>query len=300
MDSQRQLPPPPPPPPQCPSAPPVTAYWQTSRFVIELQRPQVMGIVNCTPDSFSDGGQYASPRAALAHGERLLREGAHILDIGAESTRPGSPPVPLQEELERVLPVLREVVRWGVPISIDTYKAPVMQAALDMGVDIINDIWGLRQAQAAQTVAAHPRCGVCLMHMHRTPQTMQQAPLSGDAGDVVGQVGAFLADAAQHLQAQGVAKARIALDPGIGFGKTVEQNFALLAQQSHLLALGYPLLVGWSRKSSLGAVTGLPVQERLVPSVVAALLAVQAGASVVRVHDVRDTVAALAVLQAIG
>lgn len=298
MDSQRQLPPPP--PPQCPSAPPVTAYWQTSRFVIELQRPQVMGIVNCTPDSFSDGGQYASPRAALAHGERLLREGAHILDIGAESTRPGSPPVPLQEELERVLPVLREVVRWGVPISIDTYKAPVMQAALDMGVDIINDIWGLRQAQAAQTVAAHPRCGVCLMHMHRTPQTMQQAPLSGDAGDVVGQVGAFLADAAQHLQAQGVAKARIALDPGIGFGKTVEQNFALLAQQSHLLALGYPLLVGWSRKSSLGAVTGLPVQERLVPSVVAALLAVQAGASVVRVHDVRDTVAALAVLQAIG
>lgn len=300
MDSQRQLPPPPPPPPQCPSAPPVTAYWQTSRFVIELQRPQVMGIVNCTPDSFSDGGQYASPRAALAHGERLLREGAHILDIGAESTRPGSPPVPLQEELERVLPVLREVVRWGVPISIDTYKAPVMQAALDMGVDIINDIWGLRQAQAAQTVAAHPRCGVCLMHMHRTPQTMQQAPLSGDTGDVVGQVGAFLADAAQHLQAQGVAKARIALDPGIGFGKTVEQNFALLAQQSHLLALGYPLLVGWSRKSSLGAVTGLPVQERLVPSVVAALLAVQAGASVVRVHDVRDTVAALAVLQAIG
>lgn len=298
MDSQRQLPPPP--PPQCPSAPPVTAYWQTSRFVIELQRPQVMGIVNCTPDSFSDGGQYASPRAALAHGERLLREGAHILDIGAESTRPGSPPVPLQEELERVLPVLREVVRWGVPISIDTYKAPVMQAALDMGVDIINDIWGLRQAQAAQTVAAHPRCGVCLMHMHRTPQTMQQAPLSGDTGDVVGQVGAFLADAAQHLQAQGVAKARIALDPGIGFGKTVEQNFALLAQQSHLLALGYPLLVGWSRKSSLGAVTGLPVQERLVPSVVAALLAVQAGASVVRVHDVRDTVAALAVLQAIG
>ena len=138
------------------------------------------------------------------------------------------------------------------------------------------------------------------MHMHRTPQTMQQAPLSGDTGDVVGQVGAFLADAAQHLQAQGVAKARIALDPGIGFGKTVEQNFALLAQQSHLLALGYPLLVGWSRKSSLGAVTGLPVQERLVPSVVAALLAVQAGASVVRVHDVRDTVAALAVLQAIG
>lgn len=300
MDSQRQLPPPPPPPPQCPSAPPVTAYWQTSRFVIELQRPQVMGIVNCTPDSLSDGGQYASPRAALAHGERLLREGAHILDIGAESTRPGSQPVPLQEELERVLPVLREVVRWGVPISIDTYKAPVMQAALDMGVDIINDIWGLRQAQAAQTVAAHPRCGVCLMHMHRTPQTMQQAPLSGDTGDVVGQVGAFLADAAQHLQAQGVAKARIALDPGIGFGKTVEQNFALLAQQSHLLALGYPLLVGWSRKSSLGAVTGLPVQERLVPSVVAALLAVQAGASVVRVHDVRDTVAALAVLQAIG
>ena len=270
-------------------------HWQTARFAIDLRRPQVMGIVNATPDSFSDGGQHAGTRAALRHCEQLLKDGADILDIGGESTRPGSPAVPLALELARVLPVVREAVGLGVPVSVDTYKPEVMQAVLDLGADIVNDIWALRQPGAAAVVAAHPRCGVCLMHMHRDPQTMQVAPMDGDA---VTQVLSFLELSALDLQALGVKKTRIVLDPGIGFGKTVAQNFALLARQSQLLAAGYPVLAGWSRKSSLGTVTGLPVDERMAPSVVAAVLAVERGASIVRVHDVRETVAALAVWQA--
>ena len=266
--------------------------WQTSRFAIDLAHPQVMGIVNVTPDSFSDGGRYGSTAAALRHCEQLLKEGADILDIGGESTRPGSPAVPLDEELSRVVPLVREAVTLGVPISVDTYKPEVMRAVLDLGADIVNDIWALRQPGAAAAVAAHPQCGVCLMHMHRDPQTMQQAPMDGD---VVPQVLSFLELQAHNLLALGVDKTRILLDAGIGFGKTVEQNFALLARHSELLAAGYPLLAGWSRKSSLGAVTGLEVDQRMVPSVAAAVLAVERGASVVRVHDVRETVAALAV-----
>lgn len=269
--------------------------WQTSRFSIDLRQPRVMGIVNVTPDSFSDGGHHASTMEALRHCEQLLKDGAHILDIGGESTRPGSPAVPLEEELARVLPLAREAVSLGVPISVDTYKAEVMRAVLDVGVDIINDIWALRQPGAAAAVAAHPGCGVCLMHMHRDPQTMQVAPM---AGDCVPQVLTFLEHAAQDLRALGVEKTRIVLDAGIGFGKTVEQNFALLARQRELLAPGYPLLAGWSRKSSLGAVTGLEVDRRLLPSVAAALLAVERGARVVRVHDVRETAQALSVWQA--
>ena len=269
--------------------------WQTSRFAIDLARPQVMGIVNVTPDSFSDGGRYGSTAAALRHCEQLLKEGADILDIGGESTRPGSPAVPLDEELSRVVPLVREAVTLGVPISVDTYKPEVMRAVLDLGTDIVNDIWALRQPGAAAAVAAHPQCGVCLMHMHRDPQTMQQAPMDGD---VVPEVLSFLELQAHNLLALGVEKTRILLDAGIGFGKTVEQNFALLARHSELLAAGYPLLAGWSRKSSLGAVTGLEVDQRMVPSVAAAVLAVERGASVVRVHDVRETVAALAVWSA--
>ena len=269
--------------------------WQTSRFAIDLARPQVMGIVNVTPDSFSDGGRHGSTAAALRHCEQLLKEGADILDIGGESTRPGSPAVPLDEELSRVVPLVREAVTLGVPISVDTYKPEVMRAVLDLGTDIVNDIWALRQPGAAAAVAAHPQCGVCLMHMHRDPQTMQQAPIDGD---VVPQVLSFLELQAHNLLALGVEKTRILLDAGIGFGKTVEQNFALLARHSELLAAGYPLLAGWSRKSSLGAVTGLEVDQRMVPSVAAAVLAVERGASVVRVHDVRETVAALAVWSA--
>jgi len=285
--------------------------WQTARFSINLSRPQVMGIVNVTPDSFSDGGQHASTRAALAHCEQLLQEGADILDIGGESTRPGASPVPLEEELARVLPVLREAIKLGVPVSVDTYKPQLMQAVLDLGADIINDIWALRWLAAPgardgrQVVAGHPNCGVCLMHMHREPRTMQAAPMEGD---VVPQVLSFLKQAALDLQGLGVHKSRIVLDPGIGFGKTVQQNFALLARQSELLQAGYPLLAGWSRKSSLAAVTGIDpvavalpgaVHARMVPSVAAALLAVERGAHIVRVHDVRETVQALKVLDAI-
>jgi len=277
--------------------------WQTSRFAIDLSRPRVMGIVNVTPDSFSDGGQHSSTAAALAHCEKLLADGAHILDIGGESTRPGALPLPVDEELARVLPVVRDAVSLGVPVSVDTYKPQVMQAVLDMGADIVNDIWALRQPGAETVVAGHPACGVCLMHMHREPQTMQMAPMEGD---VLPQVITFLRARAADLQAQGVARERIAFDPGIGFGKTVAQNFSLLARQQELLADGYAVLCGWSRKSSLAGATStslarlatLDVQARMVPSVAAALLAVERGACVVRVHDVRETVQVLAVLAA--
>jgi dihydropteroate synthase len=271
--------------------------WQTTRFDLDLSRPHVMGIVNITPDSFSDGGRHAQASQALHHAEQLLREGADILDIGAESTRPGAEPVPLAQELERLEPFLREVVRWQVPISVDTYKSEVMQFALDVGVDIVNDIWALRQPGAEQVVAAHPTCGVCLMHMHRDPQTMQMQTMTGD---VLEEVAAFLKERLSTLQGLGVVANRLVLDPGIGFGKTVAQNFQLLAQQADLLRLGHPLLAGWSRKSALGAVLATagrvpePV-ERQAASVAAALLAVERGASVVRVHDVKDTVDALKV-----
>jgi dihydropteroate synthase len=278
--------------------------WQTSRFAVDLAQPRVMGIVNVTPDSFSDGGKYFSAgsgqRAAFEHCEQLVRDGADMLDIGGESTRPGAPPVLLDEELARVLPVVRHAVTLGIPVSVDSYKPEVMQAVLDLGADIINDIWALRQPAAAAVVAAHPACGVCLMHMHREPQTMQAAPMEGD---VVPQVLSFLQGAARELLALGVDARRIVLDPGIGFGKTVAQNFSLLARQRELLAAGYPLLAGWSRKSSLAAVTGnslasvaqLDVTERMVPSVTAAVLAVDRGARIVRVHDVKETAQALKV-----
>ncbi len=270
--------------------------WQTSRFDIDLQRPRIMGIVNVTPDSFSDGGRHSSASAALAHAEQLLREGADILDIGGESTRPGAPVVSLEEELARVLPVVRGALAWGVPISVDTYKAEVMQAALDAGADIVNDVWALRQAGALAVVAQHPRCGVCLMHMHRDPQTMQVAPMSGD---VIEPVKAFLRERTQALRDAGVAEARIVLDPGIGFGKTVEQNFELLSKQAALLDVGWPVLAGWSRKSSLGAVTGQSVAaDRVAASVAAAVLALERGARVLRVHDVAATVQATAVWRA--
>jgi dihydropteroate synthase len=272
-------------------------HWQTSRFEIDLTTPRIMGIVNVTPDSFSDGGQHASTAAALRHCEQLLKDGAHILDIGGESTRPGSPAVPLDEEMARVLPVVREAVKLGVPLSVDTCKPELMRAVLDAGADIVNDIWALRRGDALQAVAAHPRCGVCLMHMHRDPQTMQVAPMEGD---VLPGVVEFLRERAGALTVLGLAHERIVLDPGIGFGKTVAQNFNLLARQAELLPLGFALLAGWSRKSSLGAVTGREAPaERVAASVAAALLAVERGARVVRVHDVRETVDALKVWQAL-
>jgi dihydropteroate synthase len=276
-------------------------HWQTTRFELDLARPWVMGIVNLTPDSFSDGGQHAQGSQALRHAELMLREGAGILDVGAESTRPGAQAVPLDEELARLMPFLREAVRWQVPISVDTYKPEVMQAVLDLGVDIVNDIWALRQPGAERVVAAHPSCGVCLMHMHRDPQTMQLQTMSGD---VVSAVAQFLQARMQSLLSQGVDEARLVLDPGIGFGKTVAQNFELLARQSILMELGRPLMAAWSRKSSLGVVLGqdgsmTEPSQRVSASVAAALLAVERGARMLRVHDVKATVDALRVWQAV-
>jgi len=285
----------------------MSLIWQTNRYRLDLSRPRVMGIVNVTPDSFSDGSANLSVSqnvsAAMARCERLLADGADLIDIGGESTRPGAQPVPLKEELARVLPVLRHAVKLGVPVSIDTYKPAMMQAVLDLGADIINDVWAFRQAGAVEVVARHGRCGVCLMHMHREPLTMQASPMQGD---IVPQVRSFLCRAADVLQEAGVDRSRIALDVGVGFGKTVAQNFSLLARQHEFITAGYPLVAAWSRKSSLAAIatgdqlTGVAETnaDRLVPSVAAALLAVERGARVVRVHDVRETVQALRVWQA--
>ncbi len=274
--------------------------WRTRRFVLDLQRPQVMGIVNATPDSFSDGGRFLDPSAALAQARHLLDDGADMLDIGAESTRPGAAAVTPEQEWARLAPVLQELVRWQVPLSVDTRHALVMRRALALGVDIINDVQALQGEGALAAVADHPGCGVCLMHMHREPGQMQQQPLQGDA---VPQVVQALAQAAQAALAVGVAPESVVLDPGIGFGKTPEQNLALLAHTDALLALGFPVLAGWSRKSTLGLVAGtpgqpLPVAERLSASLAAALLSVERGARIVRVHDVRETVQVLRVWQA--
>lgn len=272
-------------------------FWQTTRFRIALAEPRVMGIVNVTPDSFSDGGRFADTGAALAHCEQLLSEGADILDIGGESTRPGAQPVDAAEELDRVLPVLEGALKLGCPVSIDTAKPELMRAALALGVDIVNDVQALRAPDALEAVCAAPACGVCLMHMQGEPRSMQAAP---DYADVVDEVARFLAERADALAARGVARERVVLDPGFGFGKTVAHNFELLRRQRELLRLGYPLLAGWSRKSSLGAVTGRAPGERLVASVAAALAAVQHGARIVRVHDVAATVDALKVWRAAG
>jgi dihydropteroate synthase len=254
-----------------------------------------MGIVNVTPDSFSDGGRFADVSAAMAHCDALLRDGAELIDIGGESTRPGARAPSAQEELERVLPVLRHAVTLGVPVSVDTSAPSVMRAALEVGVDIVNDVRALQREGALQAVAAHPRAGVCLMHMQGEPGSMQAAPVYAD---VVAEVAAFLAARRDAALAAGIGVERIVLDPGIGFGKSVEHNLALLARQRELLALGSPLLVGWSRKSTLGAVTGRPVDERAAASVAAALMAVERGASIVRVHEVAATVDALKLWQA--
>ena len=272
-------------------------HWQTTRFRIDLTRPQVMGIVNVTPDSFSDGGLHASTAAAIAHCGQLLAEGADLLDIGGESTRPGSHPISARDELARVLPVLDAALKLGCPISIDTNKAEVMDAVLARGADIVNDINALQAPGALDAVAAHANCGVCLMHMRGTPESMQQRPRYAD---VVDEVMAFLREREAVLLARGIDPERIVFDPGIGFGKSVLHNTELLRRQSELLTLGRPLLVGWSRKSTLGAITGREVGERQAASVAAALAAVLAGARIVRVHDVGATVDALKVWRAAG
>ena len=267
-----------------------SVHWQTTRFCIDLGRPRVMGVVNVTPDSFADGGQHADAAAAVAHCERLCAQGADMLDIGGESTRPGARPPGLEEERSRIMPVLRHAVGLGVPVSVDTRHAALMLEALDVGADIVNDIMALRGEGAEQVLASHPRAGVCLMHMRGEPATMQDAPRYDN---VVDDVAAFLAQRAARLQALGVASERIVVDPGIGFGKTLEHNIRLHRGIPALLKLGFPVLVGWSRKSALGTITGKPVQERQAASVAAALAAAQRGARVLRVHDVAATVDAL-------
>lgn len=272
-------------------------FWQTTNHRIDLSWPRVMGIVNTTPDSFSDGGQFADANAALDHCKRLIDEGADILDIGGESSRPGAAPVSLEQERRRVLPVLEAALALGRPVSIDTTKPELMAQALALGVDIINDINALNAPGAIDVVAAHRSCGVCLMHMQGDPKTMQAR---ATYADVVSQVREVLAARVETLRGRGIAADRIVLDPGIGFGKTVEHNFELLRRQRELLDLGHPLLAGWSRKSSIGAVTGREAGDRVAGSVAAALAAVLNGASIVRVHDVAATVDALKVWRAAG
>ena len=280
--------------------------WRTSRFAIDLARPRVMGIVNVTPDSFSEGGASLSTAQAIARCEQMLAEGADILDIGGESSRPGALPVSVEEELARVRPVLAAAIGLGRPVSIDTTKAEVMRIALDLGADIVNDIAALRTPGAIEVVAAHPSCGVCLMHMRGTPRSMQSEAVYDD---VTAEVTTFLRGRIDAAVAAAIGRERIVADPGIGFGKTPAQNLELFAHQDALLALGVPVLVGWSRKSTLARVAGLAAkaassrspaeQARLgAASVVAAVLAVQRGARIVRVHDVAATVAGLAVWNA--
>ncbi len=271
--------------------------WQTSRYSIDLSTPRVMGIVNVTPDSFFDGGVHATTEAARAHCDRLCLEGADLLDIGGESTRPGARTPGVQEEVDRVLPVIEHAMTLGVPVSVDTSRVEVIVAALRAGADVINDVRALQQSGALAAVAAHPSCGICLMHMLGEPTTMQQGP---EYTDVVAEVALFLRQRLRAVEAAGVQSGRVILDPGIGFGKQPAHNWVLMQRQAELLRLGRPLLVGWSRKSTLGALTGRPVNQRLAASLAAAICAVQRGARVVRVHDVAATVDALRVWQAAG
>ena len=266
------------------------------RFALALARPLVMGIVNVTRDSFSGDGLAADPERAVAHGLRLVAEGADLLDIGAESSRPGAPPVAVQEEIDRLLPVLEALRDCGVPLSVDTVKPEVMRAAISAGADLINDIAALTAPGALESVAQSGAV-VCLMHMQGSPRTMQDDP---HYQDVVAEVRDFLALRVKAAEAAGIARARIVIDPGFGFGKRIEHNVALFRGIAGILDLGLPVLVGVSRKSMLGEITGRPVDGRIHASVAAALLAAQAGAHLLRVHDVAATRDALAVWRSLS
>jgi len=266
------------------------------QFHLDLAHPKVMGIVNVTPDSFFDGGRYASSAAAIEHAQQLIADGADLLDIGGESTRPGAAEVSEQEELDRVLPVIEGLRGCEVPLSIDTWKPGVMRAALKAGANLVNDVNALQAKDALQAVADSD-AAVCLMHKQGTPQTMQQQPRYAD---VVAEVCGFLRERIAAAETAGIARARIVIDPGFGFGKALTHNLDLLRHLEALRALGVPVLAGLSRKSMLGALTGRAVDDRVAASVAAALLAVQRGAAIVRVHDVRETVDALKVLMAVN
>jgi dihydropteroate synthase len=278
------------------------ATWRCGRFLFELeqrranrQRPLVMGILNATPDSFSDGGRFYSKDDAVRQAEAMIVAGVDLIDIGGESTKPGAIPVSLQEELDRVLPIIESLKDCGVALSIDTYKAETMRQALLAGVDCVNDIWALRQAGAESVVldsALARNCGIVLMHMQCDPVTMQLNP---NYVNVVGEVNAFLMERTQSLIEQGIAAERIAIDPGFGFGKSLDHNLRMLQEFASFTQNGHPVLAGISRKSMLGKITGREVGDRLVPSVAAAVLAAERGASIVRVHDVPETIDALTV-----
>jgi dihydropteroate synthase len=270
--------------------------FRCGTFRLDLSQPLVMGIVNVTPDSFSDGGQHLQRDAALAHAQQLIAEGADMLDVGGESTRPGARPVGIQEELDRVLPVIEGLRGAPVPVSIDTFKPEVMRAAISAGADMVNDINALQDAAAMKVVAAS-QAAVCLMHKQGNPQTMQQQP---EYQDVVAEVGAFLRERSAAAEAAGIQRDRIAIDPGFGFGKTLAHNLALLRALNRLAEPGVAVLAGLSRKSMLGTLTGQDVAHRLPASVAAALIAVQHGANIVRVHDVSATVDALRIWNAVN
>ncbi|MDD4928038.1 MAG: dihydropteroate synthase [Gallionella sp.] len=269
-------------------------FLHCGSFQFDLSRPLVMGIVNVTPDSFSDGGRHSGRESAIAHALKLLEEGADIVDIGGESTRPGASPVSLQEELDRVLPVIEGL--HGAAVSIDTFKPAVMKQAIALGVCMVNDINALQDAAAMKAVA-DSQVAVCLMHKQGEPQTMQLQP---GYGHVLDEVAAFLRARIVVAEAAGIARERIVIDPGFGFGKTLEHNLALLRELEKLTLLGVPVLAGLSRKSMLGALTGQNAQQRMSASIAAALIAVQRGAKIVRVHDVRETVDALKIWNAIN
>lgn len=272
--------------------------WVCGRFDFDFNKtgPLLMGIINVTPDSFSGDGMYAQADAAIAKGLALIADGARILDIGGESTRPGAQPVAADEEIARIMPVLEVFRDVDVALSVDTRHAAVMKAALDAGADIINDISGFRDPQAQNLVAAHPNCGVCIMHMQGDPSTMQIQP---EYTDIVSEVKHYLVRQAQTLEALGIAKQRICIDPGFGFGKSLEQNFQLLAQLKNLTETEYAVLVGVSRKSMIGMTTQKSVKERVFGSVAAAVCGLERGASILRVHDVGPTLDALSIWQAV-
>jgi len=276
------------------------ATWRCGRFLFDFSkrnRPVVMGILNATPDSFSDGGKFRSVKDAIAMAEFMIAAGVDLIDIGGESTRPGAEPVSLQEELDRVLPVIEGLKDCGVPLSIDTYKAETMRQALYAGVDCVNDIWALRQEGAVDAVLENANCGIVLMHMQRDPLTMQFNP---EYQNVVSEVGQFLEERANLLINKGVDHDRIALDPGFGFGKSLEHNLEMLAKFNVFSEMGYPVLAGISRKSMLGKITGKEADQRLVPSIAAAIMAADRGARIIRAHDVPETIDALKLWEAVN
>jgi len=275
------------------------ATWRCGRFLFDFskrKRPIIMGILNATPDSFSDGGRFRTPQDAIVQAEQMIADGVDLIDIGGESTRPGAEAISLQEELDRVLPIIEALKDCGIPLSVDTYKAETMRQSLRAGVDCVNDIWALRQEGAVDAVMENSSCGIVLMHMQRNPQTMQFDP---EYVDVISEVMQFLRERAELLVQKGVYKDRIAIDPGFGFGKSLEHNLNMLSNFGTFSKLSYPVLAGISRKSMIGKITGKDTNGRVAASVAAAVMAADRGAKIIRVHDVPETVDALKLWEAI-